>query len=129
VGEGLGNAPASLEIIALKSDQTVERSYYNGFGAGCVSGNGFDVSNSHGGAFLSTVSYAVPVLGEKLRLRPFYSGATVRVEGAGLLTQMYLVQSEATGGDSEKEIEVKRSLDSAGSIFDYALFSGASIVK
>lgn len=127
VGEGTGNAPASLEIITLKSNETVERDYYNG--SGCVIANGFDSSSPHGGAFLSTVNYTVPALGVKLRLRPYYSGATLRVEGAGLSTQMYLVQSEAAGGDSEKEIEVKRSLDSAGSIFDYALFSGSSIVK
>ena len=127
VGEGDGNAPAALEIIAIKSDLSVEREYYNG--SGCVISNGFDPSSPHGGEFLSMVNYVVPAGGTKLRLRPFYSGATIQVEGSGLSTQMYLVQSEAEGGDSQKEIEVKRTLDSAGSVFDYALFSGASIVK
>ncbi len=126
-GEGEGNSPASLEVIVTKSNLTLERDYYNG--SGCLLENGFQASSPHGGAFLSTVNYSVPVLGATMRLRPYYSGATLRVEGVGLTTQMYLVQSEATGGDSEKEIEVKRSLDSAGSVFDYALFSEASVIK
>lgn len=127
-GEGAGNAPASLEIIAIKSSQTVEREYYDGYNS-CVSGNGFADGSAGAGGFRSRVSYAVPANTAYLRVKPLYTGATVQVSGSGLSTQMYLVQSGAAGGDADKEIEVKRSRDSAGSIFDYALFSGETIVK
>lgn len=126
-GEGAGNSSASLELIAVRSGSRVARSYYNAYG--CSLGNNFSGSSSGSGEYLSRVSYTLPSGTELLRLRPLYTGATISVGGAGLTTQMYLVQSSATGGDAQKEIEVKRTRDSAGSVFDYALFSGESIVK
>jgi len=125
--EGEGNAPAAIEVIAIKSDQSVEREYYNAFN--CSLANNFDPSVEGSDGFLSQLNYALPSGTNWLRVRPYYSGATIQVEGTGLTTQMYLVKSGAEGGDANKEIEVKRSRDSASSIFDYALFSGSSIIK
>lgn len=129
VSEGNGNAPASLELIAIKTDNTVSRSYYNS--AGCTTlPNGFSNATLNGSSgFISEISYSLPGDTRYLRLRPYYSGSTLRVDGSGLALQMYLVQANAEGGDADKEIEVKRSRDAAGSIFDYALFSGSSIIK
>jgi hypothetical protein len=44
-------------------------------------------------------------------------------------TQLYLIQARAAGGDAQKEIEVRRGLDAPGAVFDFALFSGTTIVK
>lgn len=126
-GEGANNAPAALEVIVVKSDETVDREYYNA--SGCSLGNGFAESQMGSDGFVSQVTLSLPANALLLRVRPLYTGATVQVSGDGLSTQMYLVQAEAQGGDADKEIEVKRSRDAAGSIFDYALFSGETIVK
>lgn len=125
--EGSGNAPAAIEVIAYKSDDTVSYTYYNGYG--CVLGNNFGQANSGVDPFLSTVSYSVTANTLYLRIRPLYNDATIEVDGSGLSTQLYLIQSKAEGGDAQKEIEVKRGLDAPGSVFDYALFSGSTIVK
>lgn len=127
-GEGANNAPAALEVIAVKSDQSVERDYYNAYN--CALGNGFADSLIGSDGFRSSVVYTLPSGTSLLRLKPLYTGATLQVTGnSSLTTQMYLVESEAAGGDADKEIQVTRSRDAAGSIFDYALFSGESIIK
>jgi Tfp pilus assembly protein PilX len=129
-GEGSGNAPAALEIISFQADGSAASfAYYNP--AGCtVSGNGFSSSASGSNPYRSQVTYSVPVGIGYLRMRPLYADATVAVSGAGIdKTQLYLIQSQANGGDAKKEIEVKRGLDSAPSVFDFALFSGSTIVK
>ena len=62
-----------------------------------------------------------------MRIKPLYAGATISVTGTE--GQMYLIQSEATGGDAQKEIEVKRGLNAPPSIFDFAIFAAQTIVK
>lgn len=123
-----GGAPAALEINSFNTTVSV-KSYYNP--AGCApAGNGFSSAASDGGStYRSTLSYTVPAGTTAIRIRPLYSGATISVSGAGLTTQLYLIQSSATGGDAQKEIEVKRGLDAPPSVFDYAIFSGGTIVK
>lgn len=128
--EGSGLAPAGIEITAV-SGTAVNRAYYNPYG--CNPGpNGFATSNDGGSTYLSSVSYTVPTTPSNatiIRIKPLYSGATILVSGAGLKDQLYLIQSKATGGDAQKEIEVRRGLDAPPSIFDYAVFSAGTIVK
>lgn len=128
--EGSGLAPAAIEVTAI-SGSAVNRTYYNPYG--CNPGpNGFSTSNDGGSTYLSTVSYAVPTIPSNatmIRVKPLYSGATILVTGTGLKDQLYLIQSKASGGDAQKEIEVRRGLDSPPSIFDYAVFSAGTIVK
>jgi Tfp pilus assembly protein PilX len=126
--EGSGLAPAALEVQALRgSGQTSQFSYYNAHG--CTLSNGFAASNDGGADYVSTVSYTPPAGTVALRLRPIYNGATIQVAGAGMSTQLYLIQARAAGGDAQKEIEVRRGLDAPGAVFDFALFSGTTIVK
>ena len=129
-GEGSGNAPAALEVIAFQpATSTVTFNYYNPSGC-AVSGNGFSASQAGSAPYRSLVNYSVPNGTKYLRLRPIYADATVAVAGNGIAeTQLYVIQSEAGGGDAKKEIEVSRGLDSAPSVFDFALFSGSTIVK
>lgn len=128
--EGSATMPAALELSAHLSGATqVSRSYYNPSNC-AIGGNGFTSSSDGGETYLSTTEYTVPVGATMIRLRPLYHGATIAVAGAGLTrTQLYVIQSSATGGDAQKEIEVKRGLDSAATVFDYAVFSGETIVK
>jgi hypothetical protein len=127
--EGSGLAPAAIEVNALQeASNTTRRSYYNP--ATCsLSSNGFASSTAGSSIYRSTLTYSVPANTTALRIKPIYSGATIVVSAPGLTTQLYLIQSTATGGDAQKEIEVRRGLDAPPSIFDYAVFSGGTIVK
>ena len=128
-GEGSGNAPAAVEVMSHQAgSDTVKFSYHNAFGCD-ITANGFAGSSGGGSDYVSTVSYDVPNGTTSLRIRPLYAPATVTVAGSGLTTQLYLIQAQAEGGDAKKEIEVKRGLDAPPSIFDFALFSGSTIVK
>jgi type II secretory pathway pseudopilin PulG len=128
--DGSGNAPAALEVVAIKSDGTVAFNYYNPYDC-VVSGNNFsDESELGDDPYRSQVSYTVPANTKYLRLRPLYADATIAVAGAGITeTQLYVIQSTATCGDAKKDIEVKRGLEAPPSIFDFALFSGTTIIK
>ncbi|MFH1244693.1 MAG: hypothetical protein V1487_03970 [bacterium] len=126
--EGSGTMSAALEISAIKSGTNViERSYYNPFDCN-ISGNNF-ASSLTGGDYVSSINYVVPANTTSLRLRPIYLGATISVMGALTADQMYIIQASGSGGDAQKEIQVKRGLDAPASVFDFALFSGTTIVK
>jgi len=128
VGQGSNRAPAALEVVAL-GETVLERRYVNAYN--CNLSNNFEDGQEGTGEYRSRLVYGIPAGTAAVRIKLLYSGATIAVRGtmSGLPTQMYLVQVSAEGSESEKEIEVKRSRESPGSIFDYALFSGESIVK
>lgn len=126
--EGSGLAPAAIEVTAI-SATNIKRNYYNP--QGCNPGvNGFTTGTLDGGdTYRSMISYAVSPATTSVRIKPIYSGATISATGTDLKTQLYLINSRAVGGDAQKEIEVKRGLESAPSIFDFALFTGGTIYK
>lgn len=125
-----GGAPAAIEITAIKLDSTIERSYFNSNGCGLGSTNGFEDTASVGGdIYRSQVTYDVDANTDILRIRPIYANATLSVSGIGLPKQQYVINSQATGGDAQKEIEVRRGLDAPASVFDFAVFTGGTIVK
>ncbi len=127
--EGSGTAAAGLEINAIQEslDRNVLR-YANP--ASCIGlADGFVDSQDGGATYRSRLTYTVPASTTVLRLKPLFAGATIQVSGTNLATQLYKVQSSGVGGDAQKEIEVKRGLDAPASIFDYAVFSGGTIVK
>ncbi len=127
VSEGNGKAPAALSIAAYQGAAgTVHYAYYNPYGC-TLSGNGFAAASAGTGGYLSSVSYTPPAGTTFVRLMPLYSNSTVSVAGSGLSTQLYLIQSSTSGGSAQSDIQVQRTLDAPGSIFDYALFSGGTI--
>jgi hypothetical protein len=136
IGQGSGQAPAAMEAAWYGASGTVGRFYYNPYNPGdCnITGNGFfpaapAVTNP---GFRSEAWIPMPLGTTFLRIRPLYSGATVKVTPAGaalLPSQFYKIQSQVKGGDVSKEIEVKRTIDSAPTVFDFAVFSGSTIVK
>lgn len=132
--ERSGMAPPAIEatLIGPSPSFTVSRTYFNARTTtdGCtISGNGFLNSATDGpddldsSVFVNTVGKAI------MRVKPLYSAATIRVEGTGLTSQLYLIQSKAEEGDARSDIEAKRTKNAAGSIFDYAVFSGTTIIK
>lgn len=126
--EGSGNAPAAIEVLTISTTNTASFAYYNP--AGCGLGNSFEDSNPGGNdPYASEISVMIPAGSKYVRIRPIYADATIEVSGTNLSTQLYLIQSKASGGDARKEIEVKRGLSAPASVFDYALFSGSTIVK
>ncbi|EKD80798.1 MAG: hypothetical protein ACD_40C00008G0002 [uncultured bacterium] len=127
--EGSGNSAAAIEIIAIQaSTNIVKRSYFNPSNCPFTPNNFWD-SDDGGANFRSMInpSYSVPPNTTIVRIKPLYAGATISVTGSS--NQMYLIQSKASGGDAQKEIQVKRGLDAPPSVFDFALFSGTIIVK
>lgn len=132
--EGSGTTAAAIEITAIAEEtDTVTRSYYNSFSCDTLATNNSFLSSENGGTiYLSKVGgngYAVPIGTTSLRIKPIYAGSTISVSGTGLLNQLYLIQSKATGGEARKEIEVRRGLEAPPSIFDYAIFTAGTIAK
>lgn len=128
-GEGSGLSAAAMEIIQVSGDgNTASFDYYNP--ANCpIVANGFASSSMGNEEYVSQVDFNVTTGSREIKLRPIYGGATINVTANGLGVQLYQIQSYAEGGDAKKEIMVKRGLDAPPSIFDFALFSGTTIVK
>ena len=129
VSEGSGKAPAAMGIAMYQpAGNTVSYKFYNP--AGCtLPGNGFAAGTAGVGDYLSSASVALTAGTTYVRIMPLYDGATVAAAGNGLSAQLYLIQSTTSGGDAQSDIQVQRSIEAPGSVFDYALFSGSTIVK
>lgn len=125
--QGSGTNPAALAITVMGTGGVVRRSYYNPYNC-TVSGNGFAASSVGSGGYRSQVTVSKQAGDLLLRVLPIYNTASTNIAGQGLTQAMFRVESVAQGGDAKKEIEVKRSRDAAGSIFDYALFSGNTLI-
>lgn len=128
VVEGSGLLPAALGVAVVNGTNTVRRNYYDA--ASCdVSTNGFPAANvSTDNTYKSMATYVKQAGDVVVRLTPIYNDATIKVVGTGLTEAMFRVASVGSGGDSQKEIQVKRSRDAAGSVFDFAVFSGSTIM-
>lgn len=124
--EGSGMLPSALGVTVIGS--TLRRDYYNAYNCS-ISANGFaDASASSEASYRSMVVVNKQAGDISLRLTPIYNDATIKIVGTGLTEAMFRVASVGSGGDSQKEIQVKRSRDAAGSVFDFAVFSGSTIV-
>lgn len=128
--EGSGTAPAAVELVVIEGDDTATRSYYNAAGCDLSGNNNFGVALPGDNGFESRVVVSLSGGEKYLRIKPIYHGSTVNVTGSNLVSQLYLIQSQAgTEQEVRTDIEVKRSLAAPGSIFDYALFSKSTILK
>lgn len=130
--EGSGFAPAAIAVSRL-NDTSVKHEYFNPNqnGLTCALGtNGFSNAAIDGGDnYRSSTTVNIVTGTMAVRIKPIYNGATIEVSGTNLKNQLYLIQSKATTGDTQREIEVKRGLDAPPAIFDFAVFSGGTIVK
>lgn len=113
---------------------------------GCARGDGFAVPNvapNNDGAPIAAAGLTAPFnygytinlgVGDIFaRIKPVYEDSRIRVAGSGftLPSQYFIVTSEARNatGDETRKIEFTRTLPTAPSIMDFALFSGTTIVK
>lgn len=66
-----------------------------------------------------------------VRIRPVYFNAPLKVTGASLPVQQHVIRSTGTNdiGNEQRVIEVQRGVTGAPSIMDFALYSGAGILK
>lgn len=125
--QGSGTNPAALAVTVVTSSGGSRRGYYNPYNC-TIAGNGFAGASSAADPFRSQQTVTKQSGDLLLRVAPLYNGATIKIAGSGLSEAMFRVASVSEGGDARKEIEVKRSRDAAGSIFDYALFSGSTVL-
>lgn len=126
-GQGSGANPAAIGLTVIGTGGAVRRGYYNPYSC-LISGNGFASADAGSPPYRSAETVTKQAGDQLLRVTPIYNTASVRITGLGLTEAMFRVASVASGGDAQKEIEVKRSRDAAGSVFDYALFSGSTIL-
>ncbi len=98
---------------------------------GCGSDNFDNAQNSNSSGY--TLRYNLSVNNNDLfvRIKAVYHDTHIRVAGNNMPDQFYRVRSEAsnTFGDEQRTIQVTRTLPVAPSIMDYAVYSGAALVK
>lgn len=66
-----------------------------------------------------------------VRLKSVYKDAPIKIAAASLPHQMYSIRAKATNdqGAETRTVEVQRSLSTAPSFMDYAVYSGGDLIK
>lgn len=127
--------PASLLVSVYSDDAGTIRARHYTYG-GCNRGDGFETGGtiSDNGLFRRT-DLVMQTGDQFVRIKPIYNDTHLRVWspsiGWTLPVQALVIRSEATSdlGNENRAVEVNRSLPSAPSVMDYALYSGSTISK
>ncbi len=132
---GCGENPAALLVTTYFDDAGVIRSRQDALRS-CDRGDDFQVTNNtqvdeYNYQFL----FPLQTDDQIVRVRPLYNDTHLRIRGVGptwnLSQQFYVIRSTATRestGES-RSVEVVRTRESAAAAFDFALYSGAAIIK
>lgn len=124
--------PASIIVSIFYIDGFQVRARYNGY-ASCDRGDGFIMGNDGTAPYFRRRNIQLLAGDLFVRIKVVYNDTDILVRGNGWTppTQSYRILSEAKNelGNETRAVEVKRTLDSAPAIMDYALFSGKTIVK
>jgi hypothetical protein len=125
--------PAALLATIYSNESGTIRARYQAIG-NCSRGDGFVQPNgSAPSPYRYRYTLALRTNDRYVRLQPVYNDTKIRVNGSGwtLPTQYYRIRSEATNdlGNESRIVEVNRTLPTAPSVMDYALYSGTTIVK
>lgn len=126
--------PAGLMASIYYNDAGTTRVRYRALG-NCARGDGFEQATTQaaGNPYRYRFTLALQTNDLFVRLQPTYNDTTIKVSGSGwtLPTQYYKIRSEATNnlGSESRVVEVNRTLPTAPSVMDYALYSGATLVK
>jgi len=131
--QNCGQEPASLlaSIYSLNAGVTTVR--YRALG-NCAQSDGFEQPNgSAPSPYQYRMTLSLQTGDQFVRLQPIYNDTDISINGSGwtLPTQYYKIRSEATNdlGNESRIVEVNRTLPTAPSIMDYALYSGTTLVK
>ncbi len=124
---------ASLVVTAYYDDGGTTRVRHAALG-GCDRSDGFtDALEIDQDGYHRRVLFPLQTGDQFVRIKPVYNDTHLRVSGDGftLPVQYFNVRSEAvnTLGNETRAVEVSRTLPTAASIMDFALYSGGSIVK
>lgn len=126
--------PASFIAAIYYNDAGTIRSRYRTLG-NCAKGDGFEQATTLAAGNAYRFRFTLPLQTNDLfvRLQPIYNDTHIRVAASGwtLPTQFYKIRSEARNelGNETRIVEVNRTLPTAPSVMDYALYSGATIVQ
>lgn len=124
---------ASLIALIYFDDSGTTRVRYQTMAA-CDNSDGFELASSiNQDGYRRRYTLPLQTNDFLVRIKPIYADTHIRVTGDGvtLPVQHYTIRSEAknTQGDEARAVEVQRTLSTAPSMFDYALFSGNTIIK
>jgi len=124
--------PASLIVSIFYDDAGTTRARYYAYGA-CDRSDGFTLGGSSADEYYREVAVSLKAGDLFARIKTIYNDTHLKVAGVGwtLPVQAYNVRSQAQSefGNETRIVEVKKSLDAAPAIMDYALFSGTTIIK
>jgi len=127
--------PASLLASIYNFNSTTQQTTirYKAL-AGCDRSDGFEASTVLSSG-VYRFQYDLDLQGDDIfvRLKPIYNDTNINVTANGwtLPVQFYSIRSEARNqlGEETRIVEVNRTIPTAPSVMDYALFSGNTIVK
>lgn len=127
------SGPASLVVAVYYDDAGTTRVRYYGV-AGTNRGDGFTLAASGNyGGYMYRRTFTVQPNDLFMRVWPVYNDTHLKIAGDGwtMPVQYYNVRSEATNenGQETRIVEVNRTLSTAPSIMDYAVFSGNTLTK
>jgi hypothetical protein len=125
--------PASLIVSVYYDDSGVTRVRHEALG-GCDRGDGFELASVVDvDGYKRQANLVLTASDFLVRIKPVYNDAHIRVSSTDFTmpAQYYSVRSQAENqnGDELRVVEVNRTLLSAPSIFDYALYSGTDLNK
>jgi len=86
-------------------------------------------TGSNGYTYSNTIN--IPANSQYMRIMAVYADTTIRVTGAEASNQFFVIRAEADNdlGDENRAIEVGRSLSTAPSFMDYAVYSGGALAQ
>lgn len=132
--ENCSNTPAALLISVFYDDGTTIAKQYGVNINNCDLGNNFAYN-----PIASTSSYYgdynlnIEANGQFLRVKPLYNATDIFIESTSLVDEaQYNIDAQAQNTADSKEtsaISARRTLPTAPGVMDYALVSGANIVK
>jgi Tfp pilus assembly protein PilX len=93
--------------------------------------NNFQIAGAGSNGYKFTYQRGIPPEPKIIRIQPLFNSTQIKVEGLQDTSQYgILSRSEAaTGGEEAQSILVERTLPSAPTFMNYALVSGADVVK
>jgi len=125
--------PASLVATIFFDDAGTTRARYMAIGA-CDRGDNFTLATTGNyGNYRRTYALPLQTDDEFVRIRAVYNDTHIKISGNGWTTptQLYQIRAEAQNDSSNENraVSVGRTLPTAPSVFDFALYSGTTIVK
>ncbi len=125
--------PAALLVSVYNYDGTTTRVRYIPM-TGCGSrGDGFETAAVQNTTYRFKYTLSLEANDIFVRIKPIYHDTHLKVTGNGwtLPVQYYHIRSEAKNndGDETRIVEVNRTLPTAPSVLDYAVFSVEPIIK